>query len=211
MRIAERSVSSGKRGAPANGMPRLDPDASGCRVIANADGTDPEASAKASGDTRRIVGSLKDGSSADQEVLRRRVGQLEDELAKLKASHGAFLEQTAGLAAVRIGELERALSAVGVDAKSLSGEAARRGRKTEDEKSSLFGRGGPFIAAKRGLAPNTADGFNPVALFNTHADRLDNLTTAIKTLPLGEPLADYEVTSPLRRPQRSDQCDVRHP
>jgi murein DD-endopeptidase MepM/ murein hydrolase activator NlpD len=36
----------------------------------------------------------------------------------------------------------------------------------------------------------------PVTLFNSHADRLDNLTAAIKTLPLGEPLTDYEVTSP---------------
>ncbi|PKU25952.1 hypothetical protein CWS72_04915 [Telmatospirillum siberiense] len=194
-------------------MPRLDPDASGCRVVA-AD-TDPKAATSDGGslkDTKRIIGSLKegagkdgalpgkdatakDGAPIDQEALRRRAAHLEEELAKLKASHGAFLEQTAGVAAVRIGELEKALSSVGVDAKVLNGDANRRGRKIEDEKNSIFGRGGPFIAAKRG-AGIPSDGFNPVALFNTHADRLDNLTAAIKTLPLGEPLADYEVTSP---------------
>jgi len=194
-------------------MPRLDPDASGCRVVASATPAAlnaADAAVEPDGDTRRIVGSLKDnpskdsalkgssskdGSSPDQETLRRRVNHLEEELAKLKASHGAFLEQTAGVAAVRIGELERALSAVGVDAKSLGVDGNRHGHKTDDERSSLFGRGGPCVAARRGAAP-ASDGFNPVALFNTHADRLDNLTSAIKTLPLGEPLAEYEVTSP---------------
>ncbi|HXP98415.1 MAG TPA: hypothetical protein VN809_17005, partial [Telmatospirillum sp.] len=190
LRIAERSVTSPKRGA----LPRLDPDASGCRVVANGGSAAPGPAAN--GDTRRIVGTLKDGSSPDQEILRRRVAHLEEELAKLRASHGAFLEQTAGVAAVRIGELERALSAVGVDAKTLNGEANRRPRRSEDEKISLFGRGGPFIAARRGGGSPALDNFSPIALFNTHADRLDNLTTAIRTLPLGEPLADYEVTSP---------------
>lgn len=221
LRIAERSVSSTKRSPATATMPRLDPDASGCRVIAG--NSDPKGENSADGgpigDTRRIIGSLKDGPQTankdsaakdkdkdaaakdvppiDQETLRRRVNHLEGELAKLKASHGAFLEQTAGVAAVRIGELERALSAVGVDAKSLGGDGngPRRGRKTDEDKNSIFGQGGPFIAARRGVAIPSG-GFNPVALFNTHADRLDNLTAAIKTLPLGEPLADYEVTSP---------------
>ncbi len=216
LRIAERSVSSAKRGPATGAMPRLDPDASGCRVVADATPAALNSAAGPDGDTRRIVGSLKDdslkddslkdaapktaspkdGSSPDQEALRRRVNHLEEELAKLKASHGAFLEQTAGVAAVRIGELERALSAVGLDTKTLGVDANRRGRKSDDEKSSLFGRGGPFIAARRGAGGPAPDGFNPVALFNTHADRLDNLTSAIRTLPLGEPLADYEVTSP---------------
>jgi murein DD-endopeptidase MepM/ murein hydrolase activator NlpD len=197
LRIAERSVTSPKRGQPANALPRLDPDASGCRVIANATSKTPSsANSDANGDTRRIIGTLKDDASPDREILRRRVARLEEELAKLKASHGAFLEQTAGVAAVRIGELERALSAVGVDTKALGGEGIRHGRKIDDERSSLFGRGGPFIAAHVKSGSSAPDNFNPVALFNTHADRLDNLTTALKTLPLGEPLADYEVTSP---------------
>ena len=99
------------------------------------------------GDTRRIVGSLKDGSTPDQDVLRRRVTQLEEALAKLKASHGAFLQQTADIAAVRIHELERALASVGVDSKALASAAPRRGQRTEDGKNTPFGKGGPFIAA----------------------------------------------------------------
>jgi murein DD-endopeptidase MepM/ murein hydrolase activator NlpD len=198
LRITERSVgSSSKRSSANSALPRLDPDAIGCKVIANAPSTTEDSRAVGgNGDTRRIVGTLKDGASPDQELLRRRVAHLEEELTKLKASHGAFLEQTAGVAAVRIGELERALSAVGVDTKSLNNAASQRTHKGDDEKNSLFGRGGPFIAARHRIGTPSADGFSPIALFNTHADRLDNLTSAIKTLPLGEPLSDYEVTSP---------------
>lgn len=211
LRIAERSVNTAKRGTTPAGMPRLDPDASGCRSVVADTSAKPgvPVDGNRDSDTSRIVGSLKDGpaktaaalqpkdgtakdgASVDQEALRSRVAHLEAELAKLKASHGAFLEQTAGVAAVKISELERTLSAVGVDAKSLG----RRGHKAEDEKNAAFGQGGPFIAARPGTTlPQTA--FNPVVLFNNHADRLDDLTAAIRTLPLGEPLAEYEVTSP---------------
>ncbi|WP_309350043.1 M23 family metallopeptidase [Telmatospirillum sp.] len=201
LRITEKSVTTGKRGAAA--MPRLNPDASGCRTIANTGVAASDGSNGVDiGDTRRIIGALKDNAapkevvSADQEVLRRRVAHLEEELTKLKASHGAFLEQTAGIAAVRIDELERALSAVGVDTKAVGGNGTQRGHKPPEERRNLFGSGGPFIAAKRGAMPGLPNDFSPVVLFNTHADRLDNLTAAIQTLPLGEPLADYEVTSP---------------
>jgi murein DD-endopeptidase MepM/ murein hydrolase activator NlpD len=195
LRITERSVTTSKRGPSAGALPRLDPDASGCRVVASGTPALEGAAGALNGDTQRIVGTLKDGSP-DQEVLRRRVAHLEEELTKLKASHGAFLEQTAGVAAVRIGELERALSSVGVDSKSLNGDVNRRARKSDEERNSAFGRGGPFIAARRGSGTQSSDNFNPITLFNTHADRLENLTSAIKTLPLGEPLADYEMTSP---------------
>jgi murein DD-endopeptidase MepM/ murein hydrolase activator NlpD len=194
LRIAERNVVSGKRGGTA--MPRLDPDAGGCRGGTNPDAGQGDAVAtNHGGDTRRIVGSLKDGATPDQDVLRRRVTQLEEALAKLKASHGAFLQQTADLAAVRIHELEHALASVGVDSKALATETARRGPKSEEGKNTPFGRGGPFIAAHGLVNPTSAD-IGPLTLFNSHADRLDNLTSAISTLPLGEPLVEYEVTSP---------------
>ncbi len=190
LRIAERNVVTGKRGI-AGTMPRLDADANGCRVIANA--AQPAAATPASGDTRRIVGSLKDDGANEQEVLRRRVTQLEEALEKLRASHSAFLQNTADIAALRIGEMEKALAAVGVNAKSLSTEADRR-PTDGTSRVSPYGRGGPFIAAPPGT--KLGGSFNPVALFNNHADRLDTLTTALRSLPLGEPLADYEVTSP---------------
>ncbi len=41
-----------------------------------------------------------------------------------------------------------------------------------------------------------APAFDPIALFNSHADRLDNLIVAMRSLPLSEPLEDYEITSP---------------
>lgn len=188
LKLTERNVASGKRGTAAPPMPRLDPDASGCRGRTG----DPASLAA----TTPSDISAKASAGTDQEKLRLRVAHLEEELARLKASHGAFLEQTAGIAAIRINELERALTAVGVDSKAL-GEVDRRKRKSDDERpTGSYGRGGPFIAARNGARDLPPDGFNPVALFNTHADRLDNLTAAIKTLPLGEPLADYEVTSP---------------
>jgi murein DD-endopeptidase MepM/ murein hydrolase activator NlpD len=37
---------------------------------------------------------------------------------------------------------------------------------------------------------------NTVALFNNRAERLDTLSMLLRGLPLGEPLADYEITSP---------------
>jgi murein DD-endopeptidase MepM/ murein hydrolase activator NlpD len=45
-------------------------------------------------------------------------------------------------------------------------------------------------------ADGSSGGFDPIALFNSHADRLDNLIIAMRSLPLSEPLEDYEITSP---------------
>ena len=193
LRITERTMGSGKRAA-AN-LPRLDPDAKGCRTVAAdqpaAEGT---VAAQRQTDTRRIVGSLKDAGNSEQQSLRRRVGELEEALARLKASHGAFLQHSSDLAASRIGELERGLSSVGVDPRHLISGSLQRAR-TSDTAANPYGRGGPFIAAGVGQRA-WPDLLTPIALFNSHAERLDTLTSALRTLPLGEPLADYEVTSP---------------
>lgn len=183
LKIAERGVGNGKKGGATAGMPKLDPDAVGCRQGDRAVAAASQAPA--------IVG--KADAAQEQEILRQRLTRLQDELGKLKASHGAFLQESAGLAAVRIGELERALSAAGVDLKTIQPGKAKP--RTEDAKWSFFGRGGPFVAAHGGAAPPNPD-INPVTLFNSHADRLDNLASTIRSLPLGEPLVDYEVTSP---------------
>lgn len=189
LRIAEHNAGAAKRPVAAAPLPRLQQDPNGCRAIA-ADQMPSPAAAQGIADTPRIIGSLKEDSSAEQEALRRRVDQLERSLEKLKASHGAFLQSSAGLAEKRIAELEKTLASVGVDAQKIHA-AGQPGPKTAP-----FGRGGPFIAAKPNeKAPPGAD-FDPVALFNNHADRLDNLTAVLRDLPLSEPVADYEITSP---------------
>jgi murein DD-endopeptidase MepM/ murein hydrolase activator NlpD len=176
-------------------MPRLDPDAKNCR---SADNSRLALAPKldSAGETNRIVGVLADGNEPrlttadahlDGETLQRRVNQLSQSLDKLRESHGAFLRHSADLTAVRIGELEKTLAAVGVNTK-LAVAMVGDGR---------FGRGGPFIAApQKGSNPlPLSDDFNPISLFNSHADRLDSLASVLKSLPLASPLADYELTS----------------
>lgn len=172
LRITEKSVASPKA-KPL--MPHLDPDASKCRsggaAITTAVATSPLIDSSAE-DTQRIVGVLPE-TAADRDNLQRRVNQLSESLERLRESHGAFLRHSADLTALRIDQLERTLASVGV---------------------SRFGRGGPFIPAPgNGAVPG--DDFNPVSLFNSHADRLDNLAVVMKSLPLAEPLDDYELTS----------------
>jgi murein DD-endopeptidase MepM/ murein hydrolase activator NlpD len=189
LRITEKSVASPKA-KPS--MPHLDPDPNKCRSA----GASIRLADAESEDTRRIVGMLPEGpaqpvrlqgarldqAASDRDTLQRRVTELTQSLARLRESHGAFLRHSADLTAMRIGELERTLASVGVTTK---GASALDGK---------FGRGGPYIAPRAG-AP-LPDDFNPVSLFNSHADRLDNLATVMKALPLASPLDDYEITSP---------------
>ena len=172
LRITEKSVASPKA-KPS--MPHLDPDASKCRsggaAITRAISTAPVLDTS-SEDTQRIVGVLPE-SAGDRDNLQRRVNQLTESLEKLRESHGAFLRHSADITALRIDQLERTLASVGV---------------------SKFGRGGPYVALPRdGSLPS--DDFNPVSLFNSHADRLDNLAVVMKSLPLAEPMDEYELTS----------------
>jgi len=193
LRITERSVAP-KRGAIVGAMPRLDPDPSGCRVTTAGPPAPRDQSTASPATTRRIVGSLKEQASPDREVLRNRVGQLDQALDRLRASHGAFLQNTANLTALKIGELEKTLASVGVDARNVGHDTDRR--QAGGSFHMLFGKGGPFIAAKHGVAQPENVEFNPIALFNTHADRLDSLTTALRNLPLAAPLGEFEITSP---------------
>ena len=197
LHVAERSVTPDKRGlvsrqaaAPtgAGGCPAIvaaDPAAQAANTndIGNGGGDD----AAGSGGSPRFVGSLR---VEETEAVRLRVSQLSQALEKLRQTHGAFLRQSADIAAKRVGDLEKALSRVGVD-------AAQLGESNETPKadpSTVYGTGGPFIPApKSSLA---TPGFDPVTLFNHRADRLDNLILAIHTLPLATPLEDAEITSP---------------
>ena len=174
LRITEKSIGTAKaKGA----MPHLDADPNKCRSVASI------RLASESEGTQRIVGMLpeaRSSGSVEHDILLRRVSQLTESLERLRESHGAFLRHSADLTAMRIGELERTLASVGVGAANAAG--------------AKFGRGGPYIALPRAGVP-PADDFNPVSLFNSHADRLDSLATVMKALPLAEPLDEYEMTS----------------
>jgi len=194
LRITEKSV-SGNRAAKA-AMPHLDPDANKCRSGNGA----VTIAAAGPGVASRIVGRVPtapdeqahiqearlDPAVADHDTLQRRVNQLTESLEKLRETHGAFLRHSADLTAVRIGELERTLASVGVNTKVASAIVG----------DGKFGRGGPYIAPPMGGALPPNYDFDPVSLFNSHADRLDSLATVMKSLPLSSPLVEYEVTSP---------------
>ena len=188
LRITEKSVTTKAKAS----MPHLDPDANKCRSGGEGSETSAVRLATYSGaaDGSRIVGKLPerpDPAMADHDTLQRRVTQLSESLDKLRETHGAFLKHSADLTAARIGELEKTLASVGVNTKVASALVG----------DGKFGRGGPYVAFRAGAPTgNLSDDFNPVSLFNSHADRLDNLSTVMKSLPLASPLVEFEMTSP---------------
>lgn len=206
LRVAERNVAPDRRGlvarqaaisathagcAPGGGTgpataaatPLPDPAAnSGPAAAADDNG------AASSAGSPRFVGTLR---VEEQEAVRLRVSQLSAALEKLRETHGAFMRQSADIAAKRVGDLEKALSRVGVD-------AAQLGESDHVPPPGLsptgYGTGGPLVPMPK--SATAAPGFDPVTLFNDRADRLDNLILAIHALPLASPLDDYELTSP---------------
>lgn len=188
LKIAQRNAEPAKRNP--NDLPKLNPQAgSGCRSASRTETV--SAPQPALPDTDHIVGNLP-APGAEQEVLKKKVDELQEGLEKLKASHGAFLEHSADITANRYGSLAKTLARVGVDAQSLVEAEANR-QIHQGGKDEMYGRGGPFIPARNANASMMA---TPVALFNDRASRLDNLTLALKAVPLAEPLQDYEITSP---------------
>ena len=142
--------------------------------------------------TPRITGSLR---NEEQEAVRLRVSQLSAALEKLRETHGAFMRQSADIAAKRVGDLEKALSRVGVDAAQL-GQSDHAAQPQPAPNANGYGSGGPFVPMPKDGPPQAAANFDPVTLFNNKADRLDSLMLAIHALPLAAPLEDYELTSP---------------
>lgn len=188
LKIAQRNAEPAKRNP--NDLPKLNPQAgSGCVSASRTETV--SAPQQVLPDTDHIVGNLP-APGAEQEVLKQKVDELQEGLEKLKASHGAFLEHSADITANRYGNLAKTLARVGVDAQSLVEAEANR-QIHQSGKDEMYGRGGPFIAAHN---PNASMMATPVALFNDRASRLDNLTLALKAVPLAEPLQDYEITSP---------------
>jgi murein DD-endopeptidase MepM/ murein hydrolase activator NlpD len=187
LRITEKSVTTRAK----TSMPHLDPDANKCRSGGNGEESSAIRMANYSGaaESSRIVGKLPerpDPAGAEHDTLQRRVTQLSETLEKLRETHGAFLKHSADLTAARIGELEKTLASVGVNTKVASGPAG----------DGKFGRGGPYVAPHAGAPVGLSEDFNPISLFNSHADRLDSLSTVMKSLPLASPLVEYEMTSP---------------
>lgn len=134
--------------------------------------------------------SAGEGTSAaavidDNQAVGRNLAKLQQTLDGLRASHGAFLSHTANVAAIRLSQLETALRDVGVDLGTVRDPGS-------DQARPRFGRGGPFVPPDRSSQLEIA----PVALYNRNAAQLDRLNHAARILPLGEPLEDYELTSP---------------
>lgn len=187
LRIAASNAVHGRHPAP---LPKLDPAAgSGCRPGGRGAQT-AQAPADPGGDTTHIVGTLPTGP--EQSELKKKVHELEQGLQQLKASHNAFLEHSASLTEDRYGTLAHVLSSVGVNADTLvRAEMRRLGDGQTPHK--IYGEGGPFIAAYP-PAPRTM--MTEVALYNHQVTRLDDLTLALKAVPLAQPLLDYDITSP---------------
>ncbi len=196
LRVAERNVAPDHRGtqvAKQLGAPPPCPDPDAAASTQSVEAA-PMVSDPAGADTGRIVGSLR---APNKDAIADRVTKLTEQLDNLRQTHGNFLRESADIAAQRVGELERALSRVGVDTSSLASpsmEAAARAQQNDGRTASFYGTGGPFVAMPKELTPEPP--FDPIAVFNTRADRLDNLILALRSLPLAAPLTEYEVTSP---------------
>jgi len=187
LRVAERGVAPDRRALVPRQTTVVSREGCGPNPV-SADAAAPVAVANTAGDAGRVAGPAR---SDEQDQVRLRVSQLSAALERLRQTHGAFLRESADIAAKRVGDLERALSRVGVDAAQL-GDPTRTGYLPGP--AGHYGTGGPFVALPE--ASGAPPGFDPVALFNDHADRLDNLILALRTLPLAAPLETYEVTSP---------------
>jgi len=201
LRVAERSMAPERRGPIPHQAAAPTASQAGCAVAlplvaaaapdAGGDASNVSGEGASGQDSPRFVGSLRD---EEQEAVHLRVAQLSAALERLRETHGAFMRQSADIAAKRVGDLEKALSRVGVDANQL-GESEHATQQPALGPSS-FGSGGPFVPMPKSSAPPTEPSFDPVTLFNSHADRLDSLILAIHALPLAAPLEDYELTSP---------------
>ena len=145
------------------------------------------------GETARIVGSLSSASRTRCNCASLSFPPRSSGCARRTAR---FCAESADITAKKVGALEKALSKVGVDAARLGdeGSGAGNGSGMPEGVASQFGTGGPFVPLPKG--ESAGQSFDPVALFNSHADRLDSLITAMRTLPLATPLEDAEVTSP---------------
>jgi murein DD-endopeptidase MepM/ murein hydrolase activator NlpD len=197
LRIADHGAAFAGRESGALAAARGNPVANDCRATASrSTQTLIEAAVQSQAGSRNDppASAKPEGNLPDAEALRVRVQRLTDGIERLKQTHAAFIAQSAEIASRRVSELERTLTRVGVDAKQL-GVAASGKPDRNDLTGGPFGTGGPFVPAQ--LAPPGAPrAFDPVALFNDHTSRLDNLVEALRALPLTAPLAEYEITSP---------------
>ena len=194
LHVADRSLAFGHKSG-AEPTKDVAPQGCGAAITALPGGRSESVAAVplAGGDTQRVVGSLTATVPRSGE-LRERVARLAQGLEALKQSHGAFLRRSADIAAQRVGALEHVLARAGVDANRL-GVGSEVAAATRGGRTRRFGTGGPFVPRSKVKEKSLPAGFDPVALFNDHADRLDNLIEALRYLPLEAPLEGYEVTS----------------
>ncbi|GHU05272.1 peptidase M23 [Alphaproteobacteria bacterium] len=172
--LAERGLARAG-GAADLTPPKLRIDAQDCRAAA---------------DVGIAIARSGETSSAEEDVVRGRIDRLAEELKRLRNNQATFLTHAATMTSLRIGHLERVLASVSINIRTVDEVSAPEVSAFQPQ----FGRGGPFIAL-RPFPGAASGGTAQIALFNQRATRLADLNTAIRVLPLAEPLADYTVTS----------------
>ncbi len=113
--------------------------------------------------------------------------QVQARLDRLRRSHRAFIEYYVEIASERIGEIEKALAAVGLSTDDFLGE--RNG--------GAYAVGGPFVPmAGLGTAPGFDGGYlDTLGMLDLAVVRWNGLATALGTLPFGKPIDDGWVSS----------------
>ena len=120
----------------------------------------------------------------DRTALRERVTRLEGALDWLKTSHAEFLKHSADLANGKISRLENTLTDIGLNPEQMIAGYVKR-----------YGRGGPFIPPPAHTLSDAVVQANLTTL-TSRIERLDSLTQVMRAPPLGQPLDEFQITSP---------------
>ncbi|MBF0095427.1 MAG: peptidoglycan DD-metalloendopeptidase family protein [Alphaproteobacteria bacterium] len=122
-------------------------------------------------------------AARERDELDARVGELKAQVADMRDIHSEIVQRFSELANASIGDVEKALGAVGYDFKRLV--------KGKEDRS---GQGGPFIPA---AVPGTGDLGTRATLasLDVKMGRLENLQQVVRSVPLRAPLEAFRVSS----------------
>jgi murein DD-endopeptidase MepM/ murein hydrolase activator NlpD len=129
----------------------------------------------------RSVIDQRDLAVNEQEALKERLKQLDTAFADLQASQVQLLQRVSTLTVSNTGDVEKAFALVGLDPNSLL------------ERNRRSGVGGPFIPV--GTDFGSPELRATLASLNMKLDRLDNMSSMVRSLPLAAPLDNYTINS----------------
>lgn len=114
--------------------------------------------------------------------------QVRARLDRLRQTHRAFIDYYVEVASERVAEIDKALSAVGLDVETFLGEDWSQGRHAV---------GGPFVPVPAVGASPAWDGAYLASLstLDLEMERWSGLATAVRTLPFGSPIEDGWISS----------------